>query len=110
MRQRSGGSVTICSVGKLLAVAGVLALAAAAPAAAQPYNTSALVDSNNNECRQVPDCRSTTMPTVAIPPRGSVTSRFVCPADYPNLWQWDVRRHEHGGVSLVKSDRTSAAT
>src|SRR5262245_28255088 len=108
MSHRSGGSARVRSVREVLAVIGVLALASAAPVAAQGFNPLALVNSNNNECPEVPDCRSTVMPTTTVPARGSVTSRFVCPPDYPNLWTWDVRLHEHIGVTLAKIDRTSA--
>jgi hypothetical protein len=108
MRQRSGWFVSMRSVWELLAVVGVLALTSAAPVAAQGYSTAALVNSNNNECREVPDCRSSIMPAVAVPARGSISSRFVCPESHPNLWTWDVRLHEHVGVTLAKIDRTSA--
>jgi len=108
MRLRSGRCVSMRSVCELLAVVGVLALTSAAPVGAQGYDTDRLVTSNSNECRRVPDCRSVAMPSVAIPPRGTLTSRFECPQDHPYLWAWDVGFHEHIGVALAKIDYTSA--
>ena len=108
MRLRSGRCTSMRSMWELLAVVGLLALTSPAPVAAQGYDTDRLVSSNSNECRGVPDCRSVAMPTVTIPARGTLTSRFECPQDHPYLRAWDVGLHEHIGVGLAKIDYTSA--
>lgn len=92
---------------RMLAVAGLLTLTAAAPVAGQGYRTDAMVPSNGNECRGVPDCSSRIMPTLAVPARGQASARFACPQSHPYIWAWDVMLHEHVGATVVTGDPTS---
>lgn len=108
MRQRSGRCDSMRSLWALLVVGGVLVLASAGSVAAQGYSTERLLPSNNNECGGIPGCSSQAMPAVSVPARGRLSTRFVCPDHHPHLWAWDVGLHEHIGVELIKSDRTSA--
>jgi hypothetical protein len=96
----------VAAVRGLLA-GGALTLAAISPAAAQSYNTDALVRSDAGECSGVPACISDTKPPVDVPARGRSSARFACLASHPNLWNWDVAQHEHLSVELVAVDRST---
>lgn len=70
------------------------------------YRTSTFVESDRNECRGVPDCASTTSP-VTVSARARKAMRVACPADRPNLWDWDSGQHEQIAVRMVAVDRTT---
>ena len=71
------------------------------------YRTSTFVESDRNECRGVPDCASTTSPLVTVSARARKAMRVACPADRPNLWDWDSGQHEQIAVRMVAVDRTT---
>ena len=71
------------------------------------YRTGTMVASQQNECRGVPACLSTTSPAVVVPMAGRKAERLACPISHPNLWAWDAAQHEHIQVQLVASDRST---
>jgi hypothetical protein len=83
----------------------VLVLTPTGSVCAQGYNPAALVDGNNNECREVPNCLSVAMSPESVPARGRISRRFECPESNPYFWTWDVGMHEHIAAEQIQGDR-----
>src|SRR5262245_4977049 len=71
------------------------------------FRTDRFVGSFHNECHSVPDCASTTSPRVTVAAMGRSSARIACPADRPNLWNWDSGQHEQIQVRMVANDRST---
>jgi hypothetical protein len=65
------------------------------------FDTTNVLAEEGNACLGEPDCKQVAADPVRIEVDETKNIALRCPAGWPNLQGWDVRRHEHIGLDLL---------